>query len=186
MIKEQVDQKKERWARKQKGGKDGSERKGGFDPSLVNGLQEGWGRGMAFAKQSHVREINADFALPETKRNTAMPRRKNTDGELRQPLLRFERVVYQKASFRLRQDVLQQIAEYVLYVKEMTGDDPAPDELVDRGMQRLFDADRGFHQWRQKKAELGGVRIRTETVHDPKSSTDPFPVSVPVRPSFSD
>ena len=115
-----------------------------------------------------------------------MPRKKNVDGEVRKPLLRFERVVYEKASFRLRQDVLHQIADYVLYVKEMAGEEPAPDELVDRGMQRLFDADRGFHKWRQNKAEQGGLDVRTETVQEPKSGTDTFPVSVPVRPSFSD
>lgn len=115
-----------------------------------------------------------------------MPRRKNTDGELRKPLLRFERIVYEKASFRLRQDVLQQIADYVLYVKEVTGEEPTPDELVDRGMQRLFDADRGFHQWRQNKAEQSGFEVRTETVQEPKSGTDPFPVSVPARHSFPD
>jgi hypothetical protein len=144
------------------------------------------GRGMAFANQPRVTEINADFAYPKTRRTTAMPRKKNVEGELRKPLLRFERVVYEKASFRLRQDVLQQIADYVLYVKEVAGEEPTPDELVDRGMQRLFDADRGFHQWRQNKAEQGGVGARTEIVQEPKSGTDTFPVSVPVRHSFSD
>jgi len=115
-----------------------------------------------------------------------MPRKKNIDGELRKPLLRFERVVYEKASFRLRQDVLHQIGDYVLYVKEVAGEEPTPDELVDRGMQRLFDADRGFYQWRQHRQEQDGTGVRTETVQEPKSSPDPFPVSVPVRPSFSD
>lgn len=115
-----------------------------------------------------------------------MPRKKNVEGELRKPLLRFERIVYEKASFRLRQDVLQQIADYVLYVKELTGEEPTPDELIDRGMQRLFDADRGFHQWQQNKTEQGGLEVRTETVPEPKLGTDPFPVSVPVRHSFSD
>lgn len=115
-----------------------------------------------------------------------MPRRKNTDGELRKPLLRFERIVYEKASFRLRQDVLQQITDYVLYVKEVAGEEPTPDELIDRGMQRLFDADRGFQQWRQNKAEQSGIGTSNETVLGTMSGTDPFPVSVPVRPSFSD
>ncbi|MGH9839402.1 MAG: DUF2274 domain-containing protein [Blastocatellia bacterium] len=54
-------------------------------------------------------------------------------------------------SFKLRTDVIGNIAEYAEYIKEMTGDEPTPDELVDRGMQRLFDADRGFRQWLQKK-----------------------------------
>lgn len=115
-----------------------------------------------------------------------MPRKKNADGELRKPLLRFERIVYERASFRLRQDVLRQIAEYVLYVKEVTGEEPTLDELVDRGMQRLFDADRGFQQWRNHRPKQGGLEIRTETVQEPQSGTDPFPVSVSVRPSFPD
>jgi hypothetical protein len=120
------------------------------------------------------------------KRNTAMPRKKNVEGELRKPLLRFERIVYEKASFRLRQDVLQQIAEYVLYVKEVAGEEPTPDELIDRGMQRLFDADRGFSQWRQQKQEQGELSSSPETVPETMVGTDPFPVSVPVRNSFPD
>ncbi|MBS1808793.1 MAG: DUF2274 domain-containing protein [Acidobacteria bacterium] len=115
-----------------------------------------------------------------------MPRKKNTDGELRKPLLRFERIVYEKASFRLRQDVLQQIAEYVLYVKEVAGEEPTPDELIDRGMQRLFDADRGFYQWRQQKQSPSELKCNPETVPGTRSGTDPFLVSVPVRNPFSD
>lgn len=115
-----------------------------------------------------------------------MPRKKNVEGALRQPLLRFERIVYEKASFRLRQDVLQQIAEYVLYVKEVTGEEPTADELIDRGMQRLFDADRGFYQWRQQKQEQGELSSLPETVPETMVRTDPFPVSVPVRNSFPD
>lgn len=91
-----------------------------------------------------------------------MPGRKNVEGVLRNPLLRFERTAYEKASFRLRQDILQQIAEYVLYVKEMTGAEPTPDELVDRSMQRLFDADRGFRQWRQRQALPEMVLLKPE------------------------
>lgn len=116
-----------------------------------------------------------------------MPRRrKNAEGEVRKPLLRFERVVYEKASFRVRQDVLQQIAEYVLYVKEMTGDDPTPDELVDRGMQRLFDADRGFRQWLQDKEGKGGLDVRTETVQETMPRTDAAAVSVTLTNALSD
>jgi hypothetical protein len=76
VIKEQVDQKKECWARKQKDGKDGSERKGGFAPSLVNGRREGFGRGMAFANHAHVIEIKADFTCPKTWRNTVYAQKK--------------------------------------------------------------------------------------------------------------
>ncbi|MFN7931030.1 MAG: hypothetical protein U0Y68_24505 [Blastocatellia bacterium] len=115
-----------------------------------------------------------------------MPRKKNVEGELRKPLLHFERIVYEKASFRLRQDVLQQIAEYVLYVKDVVGEEPTVDELVDRGMQRLFDADRGFHQWREQKQSQGEVKSPPEAVPGTMTGAAPFPVSVPVRNSFSD
>ena len=115
-----------------------------------------------------------------------MPRKKNTEGEMRKPLLRFERVIYEKASFRLRQDVLQQIAEYVLYVKEVAGEEPTPDELVDRGMQRLFDADRGFHQWQQQQQSPSELKSSPETIPGTRPGTDPFLVSVPVRNTFPD
>jgi hypothetical protein len=78
------------------------------------------------------------------------------------PLIRIERVVYEKASFRLRTDVLANIEQYVLYTKEMTGDVPTPDELVDRGMQRLFDSDRGFRQWLQQRAAQNGSASSAE------------------------
>lgn len=89
-----------------------------------------------------------------------MPKRKKTEGgSVPKPLLRFDRVVYEKATFRLRQGTLQQIYEYVLYVKDMTGGEPTSDELVDRGMQRLFDADRGFRAWLQHRDRQGGIGI---------------------------
>lgn len=115
-----------------------------------------------------------------------MPRKRNVDGALRKPLLRFERIVYERASFRLRQDVLRQIAEYVLYVKEVAGEEPTLDELVDRGMQRLFDADRGFQQWRTQRPKQGGLAVSPKIVQESQSDTDPFPVSVSVRSSFPD
>jgi hypothetical protein len=86
-----------------------------------------------------------------------MPKgKRNTETKVRRPLIRIERVVYEKASFRLRTEVLANIEQYVLYTKEMTGDVPTPDELVDRGMQRLFDSDRGFRQWLQQRTDQNG------------------------------
>ncbi len=86
-----------------------------------------------------------------------MPRgKRNAEAKVRRPLIRIERVFYEKASFKLRTDVISNIEQYVLYIKEMTGDEPTPDELVDRGMQRLFDSDRGFRQWLQQKAHQNG------------------------------
>ncbi|MGE0133448.1 MAG: hypothetical protein AB7U82_35680 [Blastocatellales bacterium] len=92
-----------------------------------------------------------------------MPRgKRNVEAKVRRPLIRIERVFYEKASFKLRTDVIAHIEQYVLYIKEMTGDEPTPDELVDRGMQRLFDSDRGFRQWLQQKAPQNGDAARAE------------------------
>jgi hypothetical protein len=76
--------------------------------------------------------------------------KRNADAKVRRPLIRIERVIYEKASFKMSRDVLASIEQYVLYLKEVTGDEPTQDEIVDRGMQRLFDSDRGFRQWLQK------------------------------------
>jgi hypothetical protein len=92
--------------------------------------------------------------MPKGKRNAEM--------KVRRPLIRIERVVYEKASFRLRTDVLANIEQYVLYTKEVTGDVSTPDELVDRGMQRLFDSDRGFRQWLQQRSAQNGSMAPAE------------------------
>ena len=92
-----------------------------------------------------------------------MPKgKRNAEVKVRRPLIRIERVFYEKASFKLRTDVIGNIEQYVQYIKEMTGDEPTPDELVDRGMQRLFDSDRGFRQWLQKKGVQSGQSGKAE------------------------
>ena len=54
-----------------------------------------------------------------------MPKgKRKVEDKVRRPLIRIERVFYEKASFRLRTDVLANIEQYVLYIKEMTGDEP--------------------------------------------------------------
>jgi hypothetical protein len=96
-----------------------------------------------------------------------MPKgKRKVEDKVRRPLIRIERVFYEKASFKLRTDVLANIEQYVLYIKEMTGDEPTPDELVDRGMQRLFDSDRGFRQWLQQKVSQNGKVTRAEEAGD--------------------
>src|SRR5215475_13375386 len=96
-----------------------------------------------------------------------MPKgKRKVEDKVRRPLIRIERVFYEKVSFRLRTDVLANIGQYVLYIKEMTGDEPTPDELVDRGMQRLFDSDRGFRQWLQQKASQNGKEATAEEAAD--------------------
>lgn len=81
-----------------------------------------------------------------------MPKNKRTDSSNNlMPLIAFEEITAEKESFKLSWIVLANIREYVAYVREVTGKETTPDEVVDKGMQRLFDADRGFHQWLQKK-----------------------------------
>ena len=53
-----------------------------------------------------------------------------------------------------------------MYLKEVTGDEPTQDEIVDRGMQRLFDADRGFRQWLQRKAVQDVSTLKIEPLSD--------------------
>jgi hypothetical protein len=101
-----------------------------------------------------------------------MPKvKRNAETKVRRPLLRIERIIYEKASFKMNRDVLANIEQYVLYLKEVTGDEPTQDEIVDRGMQRLFDADRGFHQWLQKKASQDGSGAKIEVVSDALKQT---------------
>src|SRR5215510_6313232 len=93
--------------------------------------------------------------MPKNKRNDA------TDGAI--PLISFEEVTSEKESFKLSWTVMANIREYVAYVKEVTGRETTRDEVVDKGMQRLFDADKGFRQWLQKKNGEGKGRTKRES-----------------------
>lgn len=96
-----------------------------------------------------------------------MPKNKQTNGSDRSmPLIVFDEVTSEKESFKLSWTVLANLREYVAYVREVTGKETTPDEVVDKGMQRLFDADRGFHQWLQKKN--GGAKSRGKSVKTEK------------------
>ena len=82
-----------------------------------------------------------------------MPRRENsTETTAYKPLIAFQKVAFQKESFRLSSDLIALIRDYTQYVKANTGAEPTADEVVEKGMQHLFDADKGFRQWRQKQA----------------------------------
>jgi len=76
-------------------------------------------------------------------------RRESANGPT--PLITFDEVAAEKESFRLSWTVLANIREYVAYVKDVTGKETTPDEVADKALQRLFDADKGFRQWLQKK-----------------------------------
>jgi hypothetical protein len=76
-------------------------------------------------------------------------RRESANGPA--PLITFDEVAAEKESFRLSWTVLANIREYVAYVKDVTAKETTPDEVADKALQRLFDADKGFRQWLQKK-----------------------------------
>jgi hypothetical protein len=63
------------------------------------------------------------------------------------PLISVEEVASERESFKLSWTVLANIREYVTYVKEATGREITSDEVVDKGMQRLFNSDKGFQHW---------------------------------------
>ncbi|MEP7342634.1 MAG: hypothetical protein ABI977_33205 [Acidobacteriota bacterium] len=95
-----------------------------------------------------------------------MPRKKTlTETESHKPLISIERIIYEKTAFKVSKGVLVNLEQYVSYIKDATGDEPTPDEIVDKGMQRLFDADRGFKQWLQKNIVNGGNERRTESLN---------------------
>lgn len=86
-------------------------------------------------------------------------RRSNAERQAPKPLIQIERVVFEKASFKLSTGTLTSIAEYAMYIKHATGDEPTQDEIVEKGMQRLFDSDRGFRQWLGRNGEKAGIAI---------------------------
>jgi hypothetical protein len=100
-----------------------------------------------------------------------MPRGKRKEGsETPRPLISFEKVAYERATYRLSRVVLNRVTEYAAYIRDASGEEPSPDEIVDKGMQRLFDADRGFRLWLQKT----------------KGGNDVGAAEKPVKPSGAD
>jgi hypothetical protein len=114
----------------------------------------------------------AAFALPfhspfNRKEERNMPRKKsNAEANEYRPLLHFERIVYEKATFKLSKGVIANIDHYIAYLKSLTADEATADEIVDRGLQRLFDADRGFRQWLNQHAPAEDKPIRREPVNE--------------------
>ena len=93
-----------------------------------------------------------------------MPKAKrNGNNDASKPLISFEKISYEKAAFKLSQTVLGQLRAYAAYVNECTGQEPALDEVVEKGMLRLFEADKGFKVWRQKQNGAAGKTALAET-----------------------
>ena len=68
------------------------------------------------------------------------------------PLINFRKPVYESVSFSLSQGLIEQIKDYARYIQASTDERPTTDEVVEKGMQWLFDCDKGFQTWREKRA----------------------------------
>jgi hypothetical protein len=77
------------------------------------------------------------------------------------PLISFDEVTAERESFKLSWTVLANIREYVSYVRDVTGKETSSDEVVDKALQRLFDADKGFRHWLHKKNGVARNRVKT-------------------------
>ena len=101
--------------------------------------------------------------------------KRKESGSASVPLINFDEIAAERESFRLSWTVLASLRDYVAYVREVTGRDTTPDEVVDKGMQRLFDADKGFRQWLQKKNSES--RNKTKPAKAEKSAKTEKPLS---------
>jgi hypothetical protein len=90
------------------------------------------------------------------------------------PLINFDEVAAEKESFRLSWTVLANLRDYVAYVGDVTGRETTPDEVIDKGMQRLFDADKGFRQWLQKKNTDGRNKPKSAKAERNEKIEKPF------------
>lgn len=102
------------------------------------------------------------------------------------PLINFDEIAAERESFKLSWTVLANLRDYVAYVRDVTGRETTPDDVVDKGMRRLFDADKGFRQWLQKKNSESRNKTKHAKAEKPaklekplsdgkaESSNDPF------------
>lgn len=83
------------------------------------------------------------------------------------PLIHFDEVAAERESFKLSWTVLANLRDYAAYVSDVTGRETTPDEVVDKGMQRLFDADKGFRGWLQQKKNEGRKQAKPMKTEKP-------------------
>jgi hypothetical protein len=110
-----------------------------------------------------------------------MPRtQRNTESDTFKPLINFEKIAYEKLSLKLSEPVVTHLKAYAAYVAQSVGTTPSVDEIVDKGMQRLFDADKGFRNWLQQqngaaaKAEKEGTENGLPPTPTPASTNAAF------------
>jgi len=112
--------------------------------------------------------------------------KRKESGNASVPLINFDEIAAERESFKLSWTVLANLRDYVAYVRDVTGRETTPDDVVDKGMRRLFDADKGFRQWLQKKNSESRNKTKHAKAEKPaklekplsdgkaESSSDPF------------
>ncbi len=91
------------------------------------------------------------------------------------PLINFDEIAAERESFKLSWTVLANLRDYVAYVRDVTGRETTPDDVVDKGMRRLFDADKGFRQWLQKKNSESRNKTKPAKIEKPAKLERPLP-----------
>jgi len=89
------------------------------------------------------------------------------------PLINFDEIAAERESFKLSWTVLANLRDYVAYVRDVTGRETTPDDVVDKGMRRLFDADKGFRQWLQKKNSESRNKTKPAKIEKPAKAEKP-------------
>lgn len=90
------------------------------------------------------------------------------------PLINFDEIAAERESFKLSWTVLANLRDYVAYVRDVTGRETTPDDVVDKGMRRLFDADKGFRQWLQKKNSESRNKTKPAKIERPAKTERPL------------
>jgi hypothetical protein len=106
--------------------------------------------GRVFAALKMALKVRFNLSFP--KGEFTMPRtNRNLESDTYKPLINFEKTAYEKLSLKLSEPVVTHLKAYAAYVESSVGAMPTMDEIVDKGMQRLFDSDKGFRNWLQQQ-----------------------------------
>ena len=82
-----------------------------------------------------------------------MPRRKLTESGAIQPLLCFEKVDHEIVRHKLDVHVLRTLRQYASFISAVSGVEPTPDEVIEKALLKIFNADAGFKQWQREQAK---------------------------------
>jgi hypothetical protein len=70
-----------------------------------------------------------------------------------QPLLCFEKVEHEIVKHKLDMRVLRTLRQYANFISSVSGVEPTPDEVIEKALLKVFNADAGFKQWQRAQAK---------------------------------